>query len=208
MNDGVNIFVAGQTGAGKSYALKRWIQADRRLFVYQAKREDVDYPGVYFDGLADEWQSLCAWWEWVNRRCRAWRIVYRPRNKWDAEEFDRVCRLVYLVSDCTFVAEEIQSYLTSRIFETKDRYQAIKSLLTDGRTRGIRAYWVTQRPFGIPRHVTSEARDAYLFRLQEPADKDYVQDRFGIEARLKLDLLEEYQYVHWINTGKMEVGKA
>lgn len=208
MIDGVNIFVAGQTGSGKTELVKRQIASCDRLIVYQPKREDLGYPGVYFDALGMEYDRFLQWWDWANERCRRFRIVYRPAYAYNADECDRICRLAYLCTDCVIVLEEIQRYLTSRIFETKDRYMGIKNLLVAGRTRGVTAYWVTQRPFGIPRHVTSEARDAYLFTLQEPADKDYVQERFGVEARLKLDQLGQYQHVHWINTGKCEVGKA
>ena len=208
MIDGVNIFVAGQTGSGKSYFVKRALADAQRLFIYQPKREDGDYPGVYWDALAGERSSCLQWWDYVNDRCAAWRIVYRPADKFGADEFDGICRLVYAVGNCTFVAEEIASYLSSRIFASVGRFQGIKNLLTAGRTRGVTCYWVTQRCFGIPREITSEARDAYLFRLQEPADLDYVQDRFGLETRLKLGQLGQYQHVHWVNTGKVEVGKA
>jgi hypothetical protein len=208
MIDGVNIFVAGQTGSGKSYFVKQAIAAAPRLVVYLPKREDHDYSGVYFDGMAGEYAQSLAWWDYVHDRCHAWRLVYRPEDKFDADEFDALCRLVYAAGDCTFVAEEIASYLSSRIFQSVGRYQGIKSLLTAGRTRGVSCYWVTQRCFGIPREVTSESRDAYLFCLQEPADLDYVQDRFGVATRIRVELLDTYHHVHWINTGKVEVGKA
>ena len=207
MNDGVNIFVAGQTGSGKSYLVKRSLDVPR-LVVYQPKREDSDYEGVYFDALAGERDAFLSFWEHSTLRVHQFRLVYRPADKFDADEFDRICRLVYAHGDCVFVAEEIASYLSSRIFQSVGRYQGIKNLLTAGRTRGVTCYWITQRPFGIPREITSEARDAYLFRLQEPADLDYVQERFGLESRLKMDQLQQYQFVHWINTGKVEVGKA
>jgi hypothetical protein len=208
MQDGVNIFVAGQTGSGKTELVKRSLDSCERMIVYLPKREDSGYPGAYFDGLANEWPKFLEWWSYSKARCDRFRIVYRPADKFNAEEFDLLCRLVYLCGDCTFIAEEIATYLSSRIFQTVGRYQGIKNLLTAGRTRGVTCWWVTQRCFGIPREVTSEARDACLFRLQEPADLDYVQERFGIEARLKMDQLQQYQYVHWINTGKSEVGKA
>jgi hypothetical protein len=208
MTDGVNIFVAGQTGSGKSYLVKRSLAESRRLVVYLPKREDAGYPGVYFDGLAEERAPMLQWWEHAHDQCQAWRIVYRPRDKFDAEEFDSICRLVYLAGNCTFVAEEIAGYLSTRIFAAVGRYQGIKMLLTAGRTRGVTCWWITQRCFGIPREVTSEARDAYLFRLHEPADLDYVQERFGLEARLKLAQLQPFEHVHWINTGKVEVAKA
>lgn len=208
MIDGVNIFVAGQTGSGKTELVKRSLASCERVIVYLPKREDSGYPGVYFDGLNGERRDCLAFWQYSKDRCNQFRLVYRPADKFNADEFDSICKLVYLCGDCTFVAEEIASYLSSRIFQTVGRYQAIKNLLTAGRTRGVNCWWVTQRCFGIPREVTSESRDAYLFRLQEPADLDYVQDRFGLEARLKLDTLKQYEHVHWINTGKSEVAKA
>lgn len=208
MIDGVNIFIAGQTGSGKSYLVKKAIDQAERLIVYLPKREDCDYPGVYFDGLADERESFLRFWAYSKGRANKFRLIYRPADKFNTDEFDRLCRLVYACGDCVFVAEEIASYLSSRIFQSVGRYQGIKNLLTAGRTRGVTCYWLTQRCFGIPREVTSEARDAYLFRLQEPADLDYVQDRFGLESRLCVEKIEPYQHVHWTNTGKVEVGKA
>lgn len=220
MRDGVNIFVAGQTGSGKSYMVKQAIADAERLVVYLPKREDCGYAGVYFDALdgktmvpipngsLTQYQAFLLWWKYSRAKCGRFRLVYRPADKFDADEFNRLCGLVYSCSDCTFICEECSAYLTTRIFATVGRYQAIRNLLTAGRTRGVTCYWVTQRCFGVPREVTSEARDAYLFRLQEPADLDYVQERFGIAARLKLDQLQQYQYVHWQQTGHVEVGKA
>jgi hypothetical protein len=208
VTDGVNIFIAGQTGSGKTELVKRSMGDVERLLVYLPKREDCGYPGVYFDGLAGELIPCLEWWSHVKATCNRFRIVYRPRDKFDAEEFDMICRLVYLCGNCTFVAEEIATYLSTRIFQSVGKYQGVKNLLTAGRTRGVTCYWVNQRCFGIPREVTSEARDAYLFRLQEPADLEYVQDRFGLESRLKLETLQQYEHVHWINTGRVEVGKA
>lgn len=208
MIDGVNIFVAGQTGSGKTELVKRSLADVERLVVYLPKREDSGYLGVYFDAMRGERAGFCRFWQYAKKRCDRFRLVYRPADKFDAGEFDAICKLVYACGDCTFVAEEIAGYLSSRIFQTVGKYQGVKTLLTAGRTRGVTCWWVTQRCFGIPREVTSEARDAYLFKLQEPADLDYVQDRFGLEARLTLDKLGQYEHCHWVNTGKVEVGKA
>jgi hypothetical protein len=227
MIDGVNIFVAGQTGSGKTELVKRSLADVERLIVYLPKREDTGYPGVYFDALigsvtvgvrdlpgqtqfynGGERDEFLRFWLHSKDHCNRFRLVYRPADKYNAEEFDSICRLVSACGDCVFIAEEIASYLTTRIFQATGKYQGIKNLLTAGRTRGVTCWWITQRCFGIPREVTSEARDAYLFKLQEPADLDYVQDRFGLAARLSMDQLQEYQHVHWINTGKVEVAKA
>jgi hypothetical protein len=206
--EGRNIFVAGQTGSGKTHLVKQQLGELDRVLVYLPKREDYGYTGVYFDALKGERESFLFWWSMAQERCRRWRLVYRPADKFDADEFDGICRLVYLAGNCTFIAEDIGGYLSSRIFQTVGRYMGIKTLLIDGRTRGITAYWLTQRPFGIPREITSESRDAYVFCLQEPADRDYVEDRFGLAARQGLEQLQPYQHVHWVNTGAVEVSKA
>ncbi len=66
MIDGVNIFVAGQTGSGKSELVKRSIGECDRLIVYLPKREDYGYCGVYFDALNGERPHFLEWWDWAN----------------------------------------------------------------------------------------------------------------------------------------------
>jgi len=209
--EGRNIFVAGQTGTGKTYYVRHAIAQARRYVVYQTKREDTSYPGVVFDGMADgrsDWRLMLAWWH----RCRSaglpWRLVYRPRDKWDVGEFDRLCRMVYAAGDCVLVAEEIAAYLTGRLFQTTGRGTGIKSLLTAGRTRGVVAYWITQRCHNIPREVTSESREAALFALREPSDIEYVRERFGYTAAARMALLQRYQYVHWREGGSATTYRA
>ena len=211
MTDGLNTFVAGQTGSGKTELVKRRIQTCDRLIVWQPKPEDVGYPGVYFDcRIPGERETWLRWWQYVEQRCGRWRMVIRPANKFDATEYDRFARLVYTIGNCTVVIEECGSFLKSAMFQAVDRFQAIRDLLTNGRTRGVNAYYVHQRPKGIPVEVKSECREAFLFYLQEEPDRQYVQETFGLEARLILDGItpNTYQHVHWINTGKVEVGKA
>jgi hypothetical protein len=210
MNDGVNIFVAGQTGSGKSELVKRSIVTCPRLITYLPKAEDTGYPGVYFNGRLGEKNQMLRWWDYVNDRCGRWRIVYRPANKFDGNEFDAFARWVHAISDCTVLAEECGDYLKSSMFQAVDRFQGIRDLLCTGRTRGITAYWIHQRPAGIPPEVKTESRDAYLFYLQGEQDRDSVKGLFGLEAYLKVCQLQPqtYQHVHWVNTGKVEVGKA
>jgi hypothetical protein len=192
-----NIFVSGQTGSGKSWLTKRAVLESPRLVVYQPKVEDAGYAGVYFNGRKFEWQCFLAWWKYARSRCNRWRLVYRPSNKFSGDEFDQVCRLVHAAGDCDFVAEEIADYLRAGMFQVEGRYQGIRDMICTSRTRGVTAYWLTQRPRGIPREITSESREAYLFKTEEPVDVKYIADRFGLQAAEMLAALAPYEHVHW-----------
>jgi hypothetical protein len=215
MNDGINIFVSGRTGTGKTYLVQRAIADCPRLIVYLTKREDSGYPGVYFDamnyqqtGKVEERRIFLQWWRHCELGRRRFRLVYRPADIFDFDEFDRICTLVYACGDCTFVAEELMTYTSSYDMRTAGSGQGVKALLTAGRTRGITTWLLSQRPAKIPREITSQARAAYLFATHEPADVQYIREAFGFEASLLLDKLEPYQHVHWQDNGKVGVGKA
>lgn len=204
MAEGRNILVCGRTGTGKSYLLKQLLAGVARSVVYAPKREEHDYPGAYFDGMEDGGFKTCVWWwYYAQKHCKRFRIIYRPLDLFDISEFDKIAHLAYFCGDLTFVCEELMTYTTSRNIE-----QGFKCLLVAGRTRGINCYMVTQRPFQIPREVTSQAREAYIFATHEPADLDYVRQTFGTELAAKLETLQQYEYVHWLDSGQVKVGKA
>lgn len=204
MNEGRNILICGRTGTGKSFLVKKLLADADRLIVYGPKREEHDYPGCYFDGMEEEGFKRFVWW-WYScvKTCGRFRIVYRPADLFDIGEFDKVANLAYACGRVTFVCEELMTYTTERNIE-----QGFKRLLVAGRTRGIDCYMLTQRPFKIPREVTSQAREAYIFATHEPTDLDYIRQTFGTETAAKLETLEQYQHVHWLDTGQVDVGKA
>lgn len=197
--------VCGRTGSGKSYALKQWVSDCTRLIVYGPKREEKDYPGVVFDAMQDptEWLRFCAWWAISVGRCGRFRLIYRPADIFDYEEFERVCRLVCMSYDTTFVCEEMMSYTTERNIGP-----AFKRILTAGRTRGTDTYLVTQRPYKIPREVTSQSREAVIFATHEKADVDYIKATFGEAAAEAVQNLAQYEHVVWSENGSIAVGKA
>jgi hypothetical protein len=208
MTEGRNILVCGRTGCGKTYLVTRALEQSRRLLVYATKREEADYPGVYFDGLQpDERQRCWQWWAYSAGRCNKFRIVYHPANTWDVNEFDKWCKCVYQCGDMTFVAEEIMSYTTS--FQLKsEQGVGFRTLLTAGRTRGCVCWLIAQRPHGIPVEVRSECREAYLFSMTHPGDIDYIKQAFGPEVAEQVAQLKQYEHVHWTEDGQHEVGKA
>lgn len=208
MVEGRNILICGRTGTGKSYLVKKLLADVDRLVVYGPKREEQDYPGVYFDAMQpDGFKGFVLWWYECVRNHVGFRVVYRPADLFDIMEFDKVATLAYACGGLTFVCEELMTYATQSNIE-----QGFKRLLVAGRTRGINCFMVTQRPYKIPREVTSQAREAYIFATHEPADVDYVKQTFGSDVAERLEMLNcperQYWHVHWLDTGQVDVGKA
>jgi hypothetical protein len=208
MSDGINIFVSGQTGSGKTHLVKRAIADCPRLLVYLTKREDSGYPGVYFDAMDGQRELFLRWWQRSNDRTGRFRLVYRPRDPWSFDEFNAIAGLVYRCGNMHFVCEELGGYVSGSVFRRVDYGQAFKSLLTAGRTRGVTCWLMSQRPSGIPVEVRSESREAFIFHSGEPGDVKYIGDRFGVETQIKMEQLAQYQHVHWLEGGKVEVGKC
>lgn len=204
MTEGRNIFVCGRTGSGKSFLVKRAVANAERLVVYLPKREDGEYVGVYFDAWDGEHSAFYRAWLESHRQGGRYHLIYRPEDAFDPAAFDRLCMGVYHAGECTFVAEDLAGYVNER----SGLGAGFKTLLTAGRTRGVTTYLVTQRPYRIPREVTSQAREAYLFATHEPNDVAYIKEAFGVDAAAALERAGQYEYVHWIETGQVEIGKA
>ncbi len=209
MTEGLNIFVSGRTGTGKTYLVRQMIAGCPRLVVYLTKREDHSYPGVYFDGaVVGDRQRMLRWWSYSVQHSRRFRLVYRPKNPFDLGEFDGIAKLVYACGDVTLVCEEIMTYLGSYDPRKTEPGEGVTTLLTAGRTRGITTWLLTQKPIKIDHTLTSQARLAYLFATHEPAEVIYLRQAFGTAAAEKLVALSEYEHVLWSETGDVRVGRA
>lgn len=197
------ILIFGKRGTGKSYLAKKLIENERRLLIFDTLSEYE--TGVVFESSKQDEQFRLppAFLEFWGRTYRGnFRLVYRPLNP-DAE-IEEIAALVFALGNMTFVVEEIDCYCTS--FQISDSFAHI---VQRGRHKNITLIGITQRPFGIHRLLTSQAKEIYVFGTNEPRDRDYLKALLGQEIEARLDALEEYQYVHW-QEGKaeLEIGKA
>ena len=201
--------IFGKRGTGKSYLAKKLIQSERRLLIYDTLSEYE--AGVIFD--TEQSEQFKEYWKHVYRR--NFRLIYRPLNP--EQEIDEIAELVFALGDMTFLVEEVDCYCTS--YNISD---AFAHIIQRGRHKNITLIGVTQRPFGIHRLLTSQAKEIYVFGTNEPRDIDYLKILLGNEIEKKLKQLKQFEYVHWrevtpglesgLEIGKpameLEIGKA
>jgi len=190
------IIIIGKRGSGKSYLASKLIEAERRLLVFDTLGEYVN--GVVFD--AEYAERFKEFWKHCYRG--NFRLIYRPLKP--DSEIDDIAELVFLLGNMTFLVEEVDCYCTS--YQISD---AFAHIIQRGRHKDITLIGVTQRPYGIHRLLTSQAKELYVFSTNEPRDIDYLKTLLGAEVEEKLKSLGQYQYLHWQDGIEgLEIGKV
>ena len=188
------ILIFGKRGSGKSYLAKKLIENEQRLLIFDTLSEYTE--GVVFE----DYEKFSGFWRQIYQR--PYRLIYRPLKP--DEEIEQIADLVYTIGNITFLVEEIDCYCSS--------YQISESfahIIQRGRHNNITLIGVTQRPYGIHRLLTSQAKEIYIFSTNEPRDREYLRTLLGQEIEPMLDRLGQYQYLHWKDgEANVEVGKA
>jgi len=190
------ILIFGKRGSGKSYLANKQIESESRFVIFDTISEYEN--GVVFG--VENYDKLLEFWRTVYNQ--NFRIIYRPIKP--KEEIEQIGELVYILGNCCFLVEEIDCYCSP--YQISDNFAAI---IQRGRHKNITLIGITQRPFGIHRLLTSQAKEIYVFNTNEPRDREYLRILLGQEIDSKLDALKQYEYVHW-QDGKegLEIGKA
>jgi len=190
------ILIFGKRGSGKSYLAKKLIEKESRLVVFDSMSEYDS--GVTFN--SESLDGFVAFWRKVYRQ--NFRLIYRPLNP-DAE-IESISELVYTLGNVCFLVEEIDCYCSA--YQISESFAAI---VQRGRHKNITLIGITQRPYGIHRLLTSQAKEIYVFNTNEPRDREYLRALLGQEIEVKLDSLKQYEFVKW-QDGKdgMEIGRA
>jgi len=186
------ILIFGKRGSGKSYLGAKLLNDERRLVVFDVMGEYTD--GVVFN--AEQYEQFIEFWRRVYRG--NFRLIYRPLRP--DVEIERIAELVYACGNVTFFVEEIDCYCSA--YSISDAFAAI---VQRGRHKNIQLVGVTQRPFGIHRLLTSQAKEIYVFNTNEPRDRDYLKSLLGVGVEEKLDKLKQYEHLHWSDDGTDEL---
>lgn len=175
------VLILGQRGSGKSYLANEMLAKYPRYLIY-------DTLGEYSRGVIFlELQNLKSFWG--EHYQGNFRLIYQPVNP--IEDFDEVCDLVYELGDMMFLVEEIDTFCSSQMIST-----AFANIIQRGRHKDITLIGVSQRPYGIHRIITSQAKEIYSFLHREPRDVDYLKFFIGSEAEKVRDL-PRYHYLLW-----------
>lgn len=175
------ILILGQRGSGKSYLAKRMLNDFDRYLIYDTLGEYRE--GIIFDNLDDLkkfWLSVCE---------KKFRMIYQPLNP--AQDFEAVCELVFASGQMTFLVEEVDNFCSPMAMSDE-----LANIIQRGRHKDITFIGVSQRPFGINRLISSQAKEIYSFIHKEPRDIDYLKSFIGDEAG-QIENLKQYQYLHW-----------
>jgi len=172
--------VLGKRGTGKSYHVKKILESENRYLVYDVLGEYSD--GVIFQDISE----LVIFWK---NHLDNFRLIYQPLQPID--EFNDICELVWSCGDMLFVVEEIDTFCSSS-FISKEFAQIIQR----GRHKNISLLGVSQRPFGISRLLTSQAKEIISFQQSEPRDIEYLSAYFGNDVE-KIRELPKWSYLKW-----------
>lgn len=188
------ILIFGKRGSGKSYLANKLVAQEQRLIIFDTLSEYTE--GVVFE----DYEKFAEFWKLVYRH--PYRLIYRPLRP--EEEVNTIADLVYTIGDCCLLVEEIDCYCTA--YQIGDEFSHV---VQRGRHKNITLIGITQRPYGIHRLLTSQAKEIYIFNTNEPRDRDYLRTLLGQDIDAKLDNLKQYEYVKW-QDGKeeLEIGKA
>lgn len=182
--------ILGQRGSGKSYLAKDLIKDVKRLIIY-------DTLGEYNTGISIE--NLDEFKQFFLKVYQGnFKICYQPVNP--IIDFDAVCDIVFECGDLTFLVEEIDTFASAQ--GISDNFA---NIIQRGRHKNITLIGVSQRPFGIPRLITSQAKTIYSFIHREPGDLDYLKAYIGEDAE-KIKELKQYEFLRWDN-GTIAISK-
>ncbi|MBA7495392.1 hypothetical protein ES702_05974 [subsurface metagenome] len=185
--------ILGKRGSGKSYLVKKILQKNKHFVVF-------DTLGEYTDGVTfQELPKLLEFWEkFIDKN---FRLIYQPLRP--KEEFEDICRLVWACGDLTFVVEEIDTFCGS--FDLPEHFAHI---IQRGRHKDITLIGISQRPYGINRLLSSQAKEMCIFNTTEPRDLDYLKNYIEQGGVEQLKNLKEYQYLKWKDDGSTSILKA
>ncbi len=186
MDEKIIELIFGKRGGGKTHLARTRLPSSRYL-IYDTLGHDYS-EGVIVESI-DQLTAL-----WKNTYRGNFRIIYRPLDP--LAEFDQVCQLVWACGNMAMLVEEIDCFCPT---DQRSLPDGLRMIIQRGRHRNITLVGVTQRPKGISRLLTSQAKKMCIFNTTEPADIDYFKEVIGERIVELFAKLQQYEYVEWVD---------
>lgn len=115
--------------------------------------------------------------------------------------FNAVTQLVISCGSMIYAIDEID-----RVSTASWAPPGLSYLINQGRHVRVSLAASSRRPAHIPRELTSQAHEFYIFKNTEPRDLAYLAEYLGSEATDQLRMLAPYVYLHWEETEGVQIG--
>lgn len=185
--------ICGKRKQGKTTLLKALYRNEKRVMLYDAKGDLKEPMEVQTGRLLKR--------IWSDKGILR---AFVPRNTQSpAEELEWSAFCSIHMGNCVYVVDELPDAL-----EDGEPEQAFKWVTRMGRMRDIRFIYSFQRPAEVPRMVTANASDWYLFQNNERNDMLYIAQCISKEAAEEMKNLPKHHYLHCRDGRVLAIGKA
>lgn len=174
-----HVFIAGQTGSGKSYLAERYLAGFPYVVMLDTKGEMLDRwlqrKKPLWVGVPDDEVTLVQHLEEIDKVDTP-KIIYSPSfEELNEEYYNAFFQWCYFRRNTVVWVDEAMS-VSPNPHRIPEYYKAI---LTRGRSRNTAVWSLTQRPKGIANVIMSEATHFFVFRLQMEQDRERIADITG-----------------------------
>jgi len=191
---GEHVFVAGRTGSGKTFLVKRYLQETKPVYVLDLKKT-LDWQNVEEAVYLDKLDKVV--------KSRSKKVVYQPDWKeMTAEYYNEFFRFIYHKENVHVWIDETMGIGTALKFP-----EYYKALLTRGRELGISVWSCTQRPATIPMIAMSEATHFFIFDLNMRKDRFRIAEIAGEENFMTLPGKYAFWYYNMVESDKPILAK-
>lgn len=178
------IVIFGKSGSGKSYLTKKLIKkvSNRHLVIWDYVQEYKKGIIFYDYGLFINYLTEC-----ITEGKRAF-VTLRMRKSF----FPLVCQAVLELENVLFVIEEVDT-----VTSAKSVPEEFEDILRFGRHKNIHVIALSKRPADVPRLLTSQASEIYVFKTTEPRDLLYIKTYADIDSKEIFNLRSEnWEHLH------------
>jgi DNA helicase HerA-like ATPase len=174
-----HVFIAGQTGTGKSKLAEIYL----RGYDHVVK---LDTKGEYYERKRDRkpvWEGLTEGDDYTVifklsdiDKVDTPKIIYVPVfEEQSLEYYDALMKWVYERENTILWIDELMS-----ISDSPTRYPLyLRALMTRGRSKNATVWALTQRPMDIPSIILANSSHYFVFTMQLPQDRKKIADATG-----------------------------